>query len=110
MKILKIGDNVYNEQFYYGSLSKIKFRTIVRVTKTLAITESNDRIRNIPLEKNSVTYYNQLASYSTWKITTHISIEKARILKAEQAATCWFGTYKFSPEEKVRIYKLFNPQ
>ncbi|MDX1365386.1 hypothetical protein [Arenibacter latericius] len=110
--MLKVGDRLYNvSQNGFSDFMRYTFSKVVRVTKTLAILENGERLRNI--ETNSalndeVCYAQANNRWVYWYITTDEILQKAEEENEKIAANDWFAARSFNLEEKRMIYRLFK--
>ncbi|WP_298479701.1 pyruvate kinase [uncultured Maribacter sp.] len=111
MKILEIGDKVYNvKRDGFEDLARYSFSVVVKTTKTLAILKNGVRLKNDP----KISYimddvgYSVYRDYAThWHLVSLNAIRQAQIENEKIKAVDWFQDKIFTNKEKQIIYKQF---
>ncbi|WP_191088989.1 pyruvate kinase [Arenibacter lacus] len=110
--MLKVGDKLYNvSQNGFTDFMRYTFSEVVRLTKTLAILENGERLRNVETTSalNDEICYAQ--ANNRWVYWYEVTDEVLRLAQEEEeriAANDWFNKRDFSLEEKRMIYKFFQ--
>jgi len=113
MEMLKIGDKVCLVQSQrYGDGTNYCFSEVERLTKTMAVLANGKRLIN----KAQISHYNNRVpefpeygdSWTRWQIETPEILEEHKKSLCEKKALDWFNGKKFTKEEKILIYNLFN--
>ncbi len=113
MEKLKVGDAVYREsQERWGKNMFYDFATVFRLTNTRAVLSNGVVLVNEPKKwyDEAISFCEYKDRYSRWSLTTNEIIEKAKKEKRRQSINKWFDNKKFTEEEKVSVYSLFNPE
>jgi hypothetical protein len=121
-QLLKVGDKVYQKDYpRYPNQNMVdwynyKSATVQRLTKTQAILSNGVKLINEP--ENGIGWKEQgyLAAYpiygDRWNkyfIETPESLADGMIQKKRAKVQNWFVAQKFTEEQKIAIYNLFNP-
>ncbi|WP_189356653.1 pyruvate kinase [Arenibacter certesii] len=110
--MLKVGDKLYNvSQNGFSDFMRYTFSEVVRLTKTLAILENGERLRNIKTTSalnKEVCYAQANNRWVYWYITTDEILQKAEEEEEKIVANDWFSQRSFNLEEKRMIYGLFK--
>ncbi|WP_291870259.1 pyruvate kinase [Maribacter sp.] len=111
MKILEIGDKVYNvKRNGFEDLARYTFSVVVKTTKTLAILKNGVRLKNDPkisyiMEDVGYSVYRDYATH--WHLVSLNAIRQAQIENEKIKAVDWFQDKIFTLKEKEMIYKQF---
>jgi len=112
MKILEVGDKLYNvKQDGFADFARYSFSEVVQLTKTLAILKNGVRLYNQP----KISYIMEDIGYSVsrqkgvhWHLVSLKAIRNAQVENEKIAAHDWFETKEFTLAEKQKIYKEFQ--
>lgn len=110
MEKLKVGDKVYSIRSHFG-YTTYRFSEVERLTKTQAILESGDRLKNEPNKSrnNDEIEFKEIgADYSYWGLTTDEVMATYIKQQEEIKIKRWFNSHKFTQEEKETIYNILN--
>ncbi|MCM4168327.1 hypothetical protein KCTC52924_03893 [Arenibacter antarcticus] len=110
--MLKVGDKLYNvSQNGFSDFMRYTFSEVVRLTKTLAILENGERIRNIKTTSaldNDFCYSQANNRWVYWYLVSEEILQRAEAENEKIAVRDWFADRSFSLEEKRMIYRLFK--
>lgn len=95
---LKLGDKIY---FFTYSNYPNYFETIIKITPKMYKTKNN----TLKLDGD---YIRIIGKGTCNNITAELETEKIKALWVERQIVGWFDNYKFSVEEKKKIYNLLN--
>jgi len=111
MRVLEIGDKVYNvKRDGFEDLARYTFSVVVKTTKTLAILKNGVRLKNEPktsyiMEEFGYSVYRDYATH--WHLVSLNAIRQAQVENEKIKAVDWFQDKKFTLKEKQWIYKQF---
>ena len=119
---LHIGDKVCYKEFpRWGSIDgyySLTSATVERITNTLYVLSSGVKlrkgIRNVNYSgDNFIAGWNQQGdNWKTWQIETPEITQEAAMFDKKQKeyykVVNWFSSRKFTYEEKIKIFELFN--
>lgn len=112
MKILEIGDKVYNvKRDGFEDLARYNFSVVEKLTKTLAILKNGVRLKNDPkvsyiMEEVGYSVYRDYATH--WHLVSLNAIREAQVENEKIKAVDWFQDKEFSIKEKLLVYKLLE--
>lgn len=104
MENLKVWDKIYTKHLRFWGWYWYVFDEVERITKTLIITKEWRRLANWWY------YWVEKSNYRNGKyqlLTDEILKDNERI-ERENKIENWFYDKKFTLEEKIKIYELFN--
>lgn len=114
MEELKVGDKLYNVgQNGFGDFFRYSFSEVVRLTKTLAVLDNGERLKNKPV-KSLITGEIGYALASNRWVYWHILTKEIQDLAEEENQKItihdWFKDRHFNMEDKRMIYHYFENQ
>ena len=113
MEMLKVGDKVCLVQSQrYGYGTNYCFSEVKRLTKTMAVLANEAKLIN----KAQIRHYNSQVPefpeygdlWTRWQRETPELLEEYKKSLLEKKALDWFNGKKFTKEEKIAVYNLFN--
>tara|TARA_R110002049_G_scaffold70186_2_gene181442 strand:- start:1375 stop:1776 length:402 start_codon:yes stop_codon:yes gene_type:complete len=112
MEDLKVGDKLYNvSQNGFGDFFRYSFSEVVRLTKTLAVLDNGERLRNKPVKSLINGEIGFALASNRWVYWHIVSGEIQQLAQEESekiAMADWFKDRIFSMAEKRMIYNLFK--
>ena len=112
MEDLKVGDKLYNvSQNGFGDFFRYSFSEVVRLTKTLAVLDNGERLRNKPVKSLINGEIGFALASNRWVYWHIVSCEIQQLAQEESekiAIADWFKDRIFSMAEKRMIYNLFK--
>ena len=112
MEDLKVGDKLYNvSQNGFGDFFRYSFSEVVRLTKTLAVLDNGERLRNKPVKSLINGDIGFALASNRWVYWHIVSGEIQQLAQEESekiAIADWFKDRIFSMAEKRMIYNLFK--
>ncbi|MCK0148125.1 pyruvate kinase [Arenibacter sp. F26102] len=112
MEELKVGDKLYNvSQNGFGDFFRYSFSEVVRLTKTLAVLDNGERLRNKPVRSlinGDIGFALASNRWVYWHIVSGEIEELAQEESEKIVINDWFKDRTFSVPEKKIIYKLFK--
>ncbi|MCM4154021.1 pyruvate kinase [Arenibacter sp. N53] len=112
MEDLKVGDKLYNvSQNGFGDFFRYSFSEVVRLTKTLAVLDNGERLRNKPVRSLINGDIGFALASNKWVYWHMVSSEIEQLAQEEKEKIVindWFKDRIFSGPEKRMIYNLFK--
>ena len=112
MEDLKVGDKLYNvSQNGFGDFFRYSFSEVVRLTKTLAVLDNGERLRNKPVKSlinGEIGFALASNRWVYWHIVSGEILQLAQEESEKIAIDDWFKDRNFSMAEKRMIYNLFK--
>lgn len=105
MENLKVWDKIYNKYLRFWGWYWYIFDEVERITKTLIITKKWKRL------KNRWYYWEKTGSFNwnyKYELLTDEILKDNERIERENKIENWFYDKKFTLEEKIKIYELFN--
>lgn len=108
---LKVGDKVYKLYYNpYGEYSvSHSFSIVDRVTPTRAYLKNGKTLTN-KYKHWFPEYWTGAYDPNRWNIVTEEIMNEYRESERRREIDIWFRNYKFSEDEKEKIFLLLNPK
>ncbi|MBC8769905.1 pyruvate kinase [Arenibacter sp. BSSL-BM3] len=112
MEELKVGDKLYNvSQNGFGDFFRYSFSEVVRLTKTLAVLDNGERLRNKPVRSlinGDIGFALASNRWVYWHIVSGEIEQLAHEENEKIVINDWFKDRTFSASEKKMIFNLFK--
>jgi len=111
---LKVGDKVYNKNHWrYSDKYSYIFSEVERLTSTMAVLKNEVKLINESAidhwDTDKTPHWKRHGERSEqWKLVTDAIIEDDKIVRYNNSAINWVDSQRFTNEQKIKIYKLFN--
>lgn len=102
MENLKVWDKIYKIYSKFWGWYWYVFDEVERITKTLIITKEWRRLANWWY------YWVEKSNYRLHQLLTDEILKDNERIERENKIENWFYDKKFTLEEKIKIYELFN--
>lgn len=114
MEDLKVGDKLYNvSQNGFGDFFRYSFSEVVRLTKTLAVLDNGERLRNKPVKSminGEIGFALANNRWLYWHIVSGEILQLAQEENERIAINDWFKDRQFNMADKIMIYQYFKNQ
>jgi hypothetical protein len=111
MEMLKVGDRVCYEKCL-GECMGYDFAVVKNVVKNVVLLSNGIELINEPLPKlfdpKHFEFMERGTTFHHWQRETPELLEKYKKSLCEKKALDWFNGKKFTKEEKIAIYEMFN--
>ena len=110
---LKVGDKVFRTHNRYGYTNGYTTAEVVRVTKTQAVLDNENRLRRVSERgyySDDKEYYREVERRGeNYEILTPEKELEIQAYYERRKKVNWFNSQKFTDEDKVKIHNLLNP-